>query len=357
MRRLNQCIVLCAAMLMPLAWAEAQSREPAAGQDRPARENPAPNPAPARGRPGEPVPPGATGALRPGEDLREAQIRRATDGLRFMVVQGKKEKAAFLGVTGSPVTAALSEQLKLPRGIGMLVDFVEPKSPADEAGVKQYDVIHKLDDQLIVNAHQLAVLVRIHKPGDEITLTLIHQGESKPAKAKLIEKEVMALDDRTPWGMPSGPWEHAEGADVAYAPASFWRSAAAGLQGGSMVNPFPYDLVNINFQLQTADENGSLTVTQDKSGRRLLAKDKAGKTIFDGPIDTPEQRSALPPDLQEKLKRMPINPVLHGAATQPALVPGFGKPGIIHLQRGGDDPQPESGDIRTDRPANPARER
>jgi hypothetical protein len=360
MRRLNQCIVLFAAMLLPLAWAEAQSRDEAPGQDRPARENPPPNPAPALGRPGQPVPvlPGATGALRPGEDLREAQMRRATDSLRFMVVQGKKEKAAFLGVTGSPVTAALSEQLKLPRGIGMIVDFVEPKSPADEAGVKRYDIIHKLDDQLIVNAHQLAVLVRIHKPGDEITLTVIHQGESKPIKAKLIEKEVMALDERNPWGTPSGPWEHPEGAEVlAYAPMTLGLPPTGGFAAGSVLNR-----INVAgdtyYQIQTADDKGTLTVTHNKSGRRLLAKDKDGRTIFDGPIDTPEQRAALPADLQEKLNRMPPNPMLPpGAATQPGSVPGFWKPGIIHLERSGNDPQPESGETRTDKPTEPARER
>src|SRR4051812_40039727 len=114
----------------------------------------------------------------------------------FYYVEGKTEKAAFLGVSGSPVMPVLREQLKLPRGVGLVVEHVEPKSPAEAAGIKQYDVLHKIGDQLLVNAHQLAVLVRMHKPDEEVTLTLLRQGESKDVKVKLTEKEVMALDDQ-----------------------------------------------------------------------------------------------------------------------------------------------------------------
>ena len=111
---------------------------------------------------------------------------------------GRRENAAFLGVSGSPVVPSLRAQLKLPAGIGMVVNAVEPKSPAEDAGIKQYDVIHKLDDQLVVNLPQLAVLVRMHKAGEQVTLTVIHEGTSKTIKVKLSEKDVAAMSDANP---------------------------------------------------------------------------------------------------------------------------------------------------------------
>ena len=75
------------------------------------------------------------------------------------------EKAGFLGVTASPVSAALRDQLGLTRGMGLVVDFVAKDSPAQAAGLKVHDVLTKFDDQLIVNIEQLAVLVRSKKDG------------------------------------------------------------------------------------------------------------------------------------------------------------------------------------------------
>jgi len=146
-------------------------------------------PDPASARPGpDGGPPGAPPARRQSE--AGIQLRTARDAAGdgqmdvywtrkaggpndapFFFVEGKTEKAAFLGVSGSPVMPALREQLKLPKGVGLVVEHVEPKSPAEEAGIKQYDVLHKIGDQLLVNAHQLAVLVRMHKPDEEVTLT------------------------------------------------------------------------------------------------------------------------------------------------------------------------------------------
>ena len=116
------------------------------------------------------------------------------------------EKAAYLGVSASPVPAALREQLKLQKGLGMVVDFVEPASPAEAAGIQKFDILQKLNDQLLVDAYQLAVLVRTCKAGDDIQLTVIHQGQTQTLTAKLVEKEVPPLDETNPWVIPPMPW-------------------------------------------------------------------------------------------------------------------------------------------------------
>src|SRR6266536_5454219 len=99
----------------------------------------------------------------------------------------KMEKVTYLGTVTSAAPAALREQLKLPRGAGLVVDSVEVKSPAEAAGIKQHDVLEKLNDQLLVNSEQLTALLRSMKSGDDVTLAIIHQGEHRAVKAKLGE--------------------------------------------------------------------------------------------------------------------------------------------------------------------------
>jgi hypothetical protein len=113
-------------------------------------------------------------------------LRSVTEARGEIAPHERWEKAAYLGVATSPAQPAMRQQLHLRRGVGLVVDFIEPGSPADEAGLQQYDVIEKLDDQLLVNPQQLAVLVRIHQPGDSIKLTAIRGGRSLPIDVKLI---------------------------------------------------------------------------------------------------------------------------------------------------------------------------
>src|SRR5438046_1432237 len=61
------------------------------------------------------------------------------------------EKKAWIGISVSPAPAALRHQLKTPDGIGLVIEFVQPKSPADETGLKPFDLLVKLDDQWLVN--------------------------------------------------------------------------------------------------------------------------------------------------------------------------------------------------------------
>jgi hypothetical protein len=122
------------------------------------------------------VPAGAGGVLSVAGRINKAAI--------------KQEKVTYLGTVTSAAPAALREQLKLPRGAGLVVDSLEAKSPAEAAGIKQHDVLEKLNDQLLVNSEQFTALLRSMKSGDEVTLAIIRQGERQTVKAKLGENEV-----------------------------------------------------------------------------------------------------------------------------------------------------------------------
>ena len=155
-----------------------------------------------------------------GDKPAQEKLRGLVDELAkkaaSMVSPGKKEKVTFLGVGASPAPAVLTHQLHLPADFGLVIDEVVPEGPADKAGLKEFDLLQKLDDQLLVDDQQLTALIHSHKPGEEITLTVIREGKPLTLKAKLGEHEEVAQGDdphrfMLQFGLPPG----AEGAGPA----------------------------------------------------------------------------------------------------------------------------------------------
>ena len=220
-----------------------------------------------------------------------------------------KEKAAFMGIATGPVSTLLREQLKLHRGMGLVILFVEKGSPAADAGLLQNDILEKLDDQFLVDTQQFTVLVRCRKPGDEITLLLIRAGEHITAKIKLAEKEVPVLEDLgalqyspqfVPFPSPAGmqmnfgatpegdqPWQHGQ------------RKTLSVNADGSTTRR----LVNNQYDI-------TLTTARDNAAT-LLIKHQAAKELFNGPYTTDEEKQKLPADLAPLVKDL--------AATAPGL--------------------------------------
>jgi serine protease Do len=85
------------------------------------------------------------------------------------------EKHAFLGVTTE----------KADKGV-RIVDLTD-ESAADKAGLAKGDIITELDGKKVGDHEMLTKLVREHKPGDEVSLSYLHDGKSKKAKVKLGE--------------------------------------------------------------------------------------------------------------------------------------------------------------------------
>ena len=86
---------------------------------------------------------------------------------------------AYLGVYTSKVNPSLSHQLKLTENLYLSVERVEKGSPAEKAGIQQFDILLQLDDQILINSEQLKYLVRSKKPQDKITLTFLRRGDKK----------------------------------------------------------------------------------------------------------------------------------------------------------------------------------
>ena len=98
-------------------------------------------------------------------------------------------KATFLGVYATKLSPVISRQLGLSGNLYLSVEQVSPGSPAEKAGLEQYDVLKKLDDQILVNQEQLQNLVRSREANQQVSLTILRGGKEKVLKAKLGSKQ------------------------------------------------------------------------------------------------------------------------------------------------------------------------
>jgi serine protease Do len=272
----------------------------------------------------------ATTAFAEGEPKKDVIIRRreVEGGPHFNVRVDRdergpieKEKVAYLGVETSPVSRTVATQLGLVRDTGLVVRRVADGSPAASL-LQEHDILTKLDDQILIDMHQLSVLVRSHKNGDEVKLTVMRGGKESVVKAKLAEHEVpkmpgdgfgMFLGANGPGGgnmmfrrmPPGGPGEEGpEAADVMRLIRGerghwFARPRVHVFKRGGGKGSTVLDLPSGNFVF--SDDAGSVEVNAVEGKRELTVKDKQGTVTFQGPITTPEDHAKLPPEVMARL--------------------------------------------------------
>lgn len=101
----------------------------------------------------------------------------------------------WLGVRYVLINQAIADANKLSVNYGALIvrgqnptDLaVIPGGPADKAGLVENDIILKVNGQKITEENPLANIIAKLKPGDEISLRVMHQGKEKDIKVKLEE--------------------------------------------------------------------------------------------------------------------------------------------------------------------------
>jgi serine protease Do len=98
------------------------------------------------------------------------------------------DEGGWLGVEIGEVTAEKAKDLRLASVRGVIVDDVEPDSPAAKAGVKEQDVITQYDGEPVEGTVQFRRLVRETPPGRTITLTISRGGSSQNISVELGDR-------------------------------------------------------------------------------------------------------------------------------------------------------------------------
>jgi serine protease Do len=103
-----------------------------------------------------------------------------------LMTNGKVERG-FIGVTMNPegLTQELAESFGLDKNVGVLVTEVEPDSPADKAGLKQGDVILKMNGKEVKANESLRNTVSLMAPGTKITLVIFRDGKEKEVNVEI----------------------------------------------------------------------------------------------------------------------------------------------------------------------------
>src|SRR5881398_1068783 len=132
---------------------------------------------------------------------------------------GHHEKApkvpgTYLGVETSQVPDVVSEQLGLAKGLGLVVEYVAPNSPAATAGIQQNDILKLLNDQILIEPSQLRRLLQTFPDGTEVTLTILRKGKEQKVTAKLAKKEVPQRHSMVPGGNGDWHWDFDKTGDL-----------------------------------------------------------------------------------------------------------------------------------------------
>ena len=201
----------------------------------------------------------------------------------------KTETVTYLGVTAKSVDPALASQLNLPEDTGLTLQTVDRKGPAS-ADLQVNDVLQKLDDQILIDSHQLVTLIHLHKPGDSVTLTIIRQGKPTTVTIKLGKKERIVPAPGSVDRGPDLPGVHIPDDVFPRAP------------GEPQLQLAPNSQVAMAF----SDDTYSAEVKTDTQGRRhITVKDQITNTVVQtGPVNTEEEWQKMPAKIREHLEIM-----------------------------------------------------
>ncbi|MCD6680991.1 MAG: Do family serine endopeptidase [Burkholderiaceae bacterium] len=109
--------------------------------------------------------------------------------VKDQIVETGEARHARLGVTIQQLNQALADAFDLENPDGALVSSVLPDSAAQKAGLRTGDVIVSINGQPIEQSGDLSVFVGMSRPGTEVTLGVIRDGEKRKIEAVLGEAQ------------------------------------------------------------------------------------------------------------------------------------------------------------------------
>ncbi len=186
---------------------------------------------------------------------------------------------AWLGLEVSKPDDSITAHLPdLPPGIGFVVRSIEKDGPAELAGIREFDVIWKLGEQMLVNESQLAALLRLSKPGDEVVFHAFRGG--KPLELKLVlgvspERKVVASADLL---------------DQAILPGE--------CQG-------PMRVVNFSEKVASySNDEGRIELRRDGVGYKVLIQGPSNEIVYQGDVAADGNADAVPEAWRRRLQAL-----------------------------------------------------
>ncbi len=113
---------------------------------------------------------------------------------KTIVIEDKKinkieERGAFLGIYMEDLDKKMIKEFDYPKSTGVLITGIIDDSPAEEAGLKEDDVIYSIAGEKISDSKELGKLISSKEPGDEVKVVVYRSGKKKTFDLALGEKK------------------------------------------------------------------------------------------------------------------------------------------------------------------------
>jgi Do/DeqQ family serine protease len=105
------------------------------------------------------------------------------------LIEYSEVQRGFTGMDVKDIDAALAEKLNINDNLGVYVQYVLPSGPSDNAGVKNGDVIIKVNEKDIESKALFDEQISYFRPGDKVKLTVARNGKTQEFYIKLINRE------------------------------------------------------------------------------------------------------------------------------------------------------------------------
>ncbi len=111
------------------------------------------------------------------------QIVGGPGGFPGVMIQTGRHEEARLGVRVDKPTDVLADQLDLPKGQGLIIEHVQPDSPAAKAGLKVNDVLLEVNGKAVANEpRELSKLIGDIKADAAVELAVKRKGKKETIK-------------------------------------------------------------------------------------------------------------------------------------------------------------------------------
>ncbi|MBL4939082.1 MAG: trypsin-like peptidase domain-containing protein [Lutibacter sp.] len=100
---------------------------------------------------------------------------------------------AILGVRGSELNNKMAENLEIENTEGFYISEVTENSGAEKAGLKQHDIIIKINTTKVSTFSDLEGFLRTKRPNDIVNITFLRNGKEMKTNVTLIKNEISKI--------------------------------------------------------------------------------------------------------------------------------------------------------------------
>ncbi len=99
-----------------------------------------------------------------------------------------------LGIEGRELNSVFSKEIGVNETQGFYVGGVTKKSGAEKAGIKEGDIIIKIDNKKINKFNDLTTYINSKRPEETVNVTVLREGGEKTIPVKLTKRELLILE-------------------------------------------------------------------------------------------------------------------------------------------------------------------